>query len=206
MTPLPGLSAETLVALAVFAAATSWSPGPNNFMLAASGATFGLRRTLPHVFGVMLGFPAMLFVLTFGLGELFRDEPTLRTAIAWLGFIVMLYFAYRLARQSGGKAKETTGAKPLSFLEAAAFQWVNPKAWAMCVAVAATYASGISPLFDAALAAVVFVAIGGTSAYGWAMAGTGLGRLLGTGTRLRVFNLTMAFLLALSAFVLVLGG
>lgn len=207
MTPaLPGLSAETLVALAVFAAASSWSPGPNNFMLAASGATFGLRRTLPHLLGVILGFPVMLFVLTLGLGEVFRTEPALRAVIAWLGFAVMLYFAFRLARQSGVRMKGGTGGKPLSFFGAAAFQWVNPKAWALSIAVAATYASGVSPLVDAGLAAAMFIAIGGTAAAGWATAGTGLGHLLGTGARLRVFNLVMALLLALSAFVLVLGG
>lgn len=206
MTPAPtGLSAETLVALAVFAAASAWSPGPNNFMLAASGATFGMRRTLPHVLGVMFGFPLMLFVLTLGLGEVFRTEPAVRTAISWVGFLVMLYFAFRLARQSGGKANGSARTRPLSFVQAAAFQWVNPKAWAMSIAVAATFASGISPWLDAGVATAVFIVVGGGSAVSWAMAGTGLGRLLGTGIRLRIFNLAMALLLALSAFVLVLG-
>lgn len=200
-----GLSVETVLALAAFAAATTWSPGPNNFMLASSGATFGLRRTVPHLLGVVVGFPVMLFLLTLGLGELFRTEPALRTVISWLGFAVMLLLALRMAMQARAGTAETR-AKPLSFWTVAAFQWVNPKAWAMCVAVAATFASGISPWLDAVVATLVFTVVGCSSAFSWAVAGTGLGRLLGSGWRLKAFNLVMAALLALSAFVLVMGG
>lgn len=204
--PPTGLSAETIFALVAFAAATAWSPGPNNFMLASSGATFGLRRTLPHILGVVIGFPVMLFAITLGLGELFRSEPTLRTFISWTGFAVMLGLAARMAIQASGAKTRARALKPLSFLTVALFQWVNPKAWAMSIGVAATYASGTTPWRDALIAALVFVLMGATSATSWAAAGTGLGRILGTGWRLMAFNLTMALLLALSAFVLVLGG
>lgn len=207
MTPsAPGLSLETLLALAAFAAATSWSPGPNNFMLASSGATFGLRRTVPHILGVVLGFPMMIFILTLGLGEVFRTQPAVETVISWLGCGVMLALAARMALTSGGARRGAVAKKPLSFLTVAAFQWVNPKAWAMSVGAAASFASGLSPLRDAAVIALVFALVGGTSASTWAATGTAIGRLLGTGWRLRAFNLTMAGLLALSAVALVMTG
>lgn len=206
MTPqAAGLSAETLLALTAFAAATTWSPGPNNFMLASSGATFGLRRTMPHIMGVVFGFPLMVFVLTFGLGELFRSEPAVRSALAYVGFAVMLVFAARMAFFAGG-GKSGTAARPLTFLAVALFQWVNPKAWAMCVAVAATYATGIAPWLDALVASAVFMVVGATSATSWAVAGSSIGRLLGSGRRLRAFNLAMALLLALSGVFLLTGG
>lgn len=202
--PAPGLSLETLLALVAFAAATSWSPGPNNFMLASSGATFGLRRTIPHILGVVVGFPVMLFVLTLGLGEVFRTRPAIETVISWIGCGVMLALAARMALTAGGARRGVASKKPLSFLAVAAFQWVNPKAWAMSVGAAASFASGLTPLRDALVIALVFVLVGGTSASTWAATGNVIGRLLGTGWRLRAFNLTMAGLLALSAVALVL--
>ncbi|MEM8664619.1 MAG: LysE family translocator, partial [Pseudomonadota bacterium] len=167
---MDGTSTQSLAALVGFAFAAIWTPGPNNFMLAASGATFGMRRTVPHLLGVAFGFPVMLFVLTLGLGEVFRTEPALRTVIAWTGVAVMLWLALRLLRQSrAGDAQ--AGARPLSFLAVAAFQWVNPKAWVMSIAVAATFASGVAPLQEALIATAVFAAVGVPSAVSWTAAG-----------------------------------
>ncbi|MEO1103993.1 MAG: LysE family translocator [Pseudomonadota bacterium] len=198
-----GSSAQSLAALVGFAFAAVWTPGPNTFMLAASGATFGLRRTVPHVLGVTFGFPVMLFIITLGLGEVFRTQPALRSAIAWTGVAVMLWLALRLLRQAGA-AEGKVGAQPLSFTAVAAFQWVNPKAWVMSIAVAATYASGNAPLTEALIATAIFAAVGAPSALSWAAAGAGLRRFLGTGWRLRSFNAAMAVLLAGSAIALVM--
>lgn len=193
---------DTLLALATFAIATTWTPGPNNFMLAASGATFGYWRTVPHALGVALGFPFMLFIVTLGLGEIFRTEPALHRIISWLGFAVMVYLGWRIATQSapdkGGEAR------PLGFLGASAFQWVNPKAWVMAVGVAASFASGLRPTLEAAVVALVFVLVGLGSANAWAAAGAALQRVLGRGLRLRLFNVAMGALLALSALFLVI--
>jgi threonine/homoserine/homoserine lactone efflux protein len=194
---------ETLAALTGFAFASTWTPGPNNVMLAASGATFGWRRTLPHALGVALGFPVMLFLIALGLGEAFQRLPVLRTGLAWTGCAVMLWLSWRIAR--AGAASGSAAPRPLSFLEASAFQWINPKAWVLCIGVAATYAKGSAPMLEAGVAALVFVVSGLTSANGWAAFGSGIGRLLGDGPALRAFNVAMGALLAASALWLVLG-
>ena len=198
------MEAETLLALAAFALATVWTPGPNNMMLAASGATFGWRRSVGHAMGVALGFPLMLFLIALGLGEVFQRSGTLRTALSWIGFTVMLWLAWRIA--TAGPARSGSRARPLNFLEASGFQWVNPKAWVMAIGAGATFVRGADPVTDAAIAAAVFVAAGLTSSQGWLIFGTAIGRLLGTGPKLRAFNALMGALLALSALWLVLGA
>ncbi|MGF1447539.1 MAG: LysE family translocator [Pikeienuella sp.] len=198
------MALDTLLALAVFAFASTWTPGPNNMMLAASGATFGWRATLPHAMGVALGFPTMLFLIALGLGEAFERSAPLRTGLSYLGGSVMLYLALRIAM--AGPAKPGRRTRPLSFLEACAFQWINPKAWVMAIGASATYASGAAPVFEAGVATLVFVAAGLTSSQGWSLFGAGLGRLLGTGWKLRAFNITMGMLLGLSAIWLVVDA
>ena len=198
------MPAETLIALIGFAFAGVWTPGPNNVMLAASGATFGWRATLPHALGVALGFPVMLFLVALGLGEVFRSAPAFRTGLAWTGCAIMLWLAWRIA--NAGPPGDARRARPLSFAEATGFQWINPKAWVMAIGVSATYASGAAPLLEAAIAALIFAVAGLTSANGWAASGAAIGRLLGTGWRLRAFNIAMGLLLAGSALMLVVEG
>jgi len=194
---------QTLLALTGFAMAASWTPGPNNMMLAASGATFGWRATVPHAMGVAMGFPLMIFLIALGLGEIFQRSAALRTGLAWGGFAVILYLGWRIAM--AGSTKTGARARPLNFFEAAAFQWINPKGWVMAIAAAATYASGGAPLREACILTVVFLAVSLPGGQGWSLFGVGIGRILGTGTRLRAFNVTMGLLLAGSAVLLVLG-
>ncbi len=193
-----------LIALLGYAFATTWTPGPNNMMLASSGATFGWRATVPHAFGVAFGFPLMVFLIALGLGEIFHRSPALQKGLAWFGFAVMMWLAWRIG--TAGAAKARARVRPLRFHEAAAFQWVNPKAWVMATGVSAAYASGMDPVLDAALAAAVFAFAGITSSNGWAVFGAGIGRVLGDGPRLRAFNVTMALLLAACALWLIVGA
>jgi threonine/homoserine/homoserine lactone efflux protein len=146
----------------------------------------------------------MVFLIALGLGEFFQRSPAFRAGLAWLGLAVMLWLSWRIATADAARAR--TRARPLRFHEAAAFQWVNPKAWAMAIGVAATYARGAEPVLEAAVAAGIFVLAGMTSSQGWAVFGAGMGRLLGTGLRLRIFNVTMGVLLAASALWLVLDA
>lgn len=201
------MTVDHLLALAGFAFAATWTPGPNNVMLAASGATHGWRRTLPHAMGVALGFPVMVFAVALGLGEVFEAAPAFRLGLAWLGAGVMLWLAWRIGTAAApapaqGGDTERRG-RPLNFIEAAAFQWVNPKAWVMSIGVAATYVSGIAPVREALIVAVIFMAAGLSSSQAWTASGAAIGRVLGTGLRLRLFNAAMGLLVALSALWLV---
>ncbi len=195
------LTADMLLALAGVALASTWTPGPNNIMLANSGATFGFRATRAHLLGVAIGFPAMMFALALGLGEAFRQSAALREALRWVGLAVMLWLSWRIA--TAGRARATGRARPFGFLEAAAFQWVNPKAWAMALAIPAAFLSGARPAVEALVCALVFLGSGLTSASGWTAFGAALRRALATDARLRAFNAAMGALLAVSALSLV---
>ncbi|MEO0620771.1 MAG: LysE family translocator [Pseudomonadota bacterium] len=196
---------DDLLPLIGFAIAGSWTPGPNTVMLAASGATFGWRATMRHVMGITVGFPVMLFAVALGLGETFERLPGLRLAMAWVGAAVMLWFAWRIASAAPVSAG-TNRSRPLGFFEAAGFQWINPKAWTLAIGVSATYASGANPVPEALTATFVFAAAGIVGATGWAVFGSAIGRLLGTGPRLRTFNVVMGVLLAASAIALVVDA
>ncbi|MEM6973709.1 MAG: LysE family translocator [Pseudomonadota bacterium] len=197
------LDLDTLLALAGYAFAATWTPGPNNMMLASSGATFGWQATLPHAMGVALGFPLMFFLISLGLGQAFETLPAFRMGLAWLGCAVMLWLAWRIASAAPTTTRRAEGRTPLSFIGAAAFQWVNPKAWVMCLSVSAAFVTGQAPMAEAAIGATVFVAAGLSSSQGWTLFGTGIARVMGDGIGIRVFNIAMGTLLGLSALWLV---
>lgn len=185
-----------LAALAVFALAALWTPGPNNLLLARSGARYGIRRTVPHICGVALGFGVMLFAVALGLGEAFRAEPLIQETLRYVGAAVIFYISWRVASAPPAEEGAVYGGRPFRFHEAAAFQWINPKAWGMCISVSALYVTGVSPLFESAVCAGVFGVLGFTSAFGWTAFGERVGRILTTGRRQRVFAVTMGLLLA----------
>ncbi len=194
---------DTVFALAALAVSMTWTPGPNNTMLTASGANFGWRRTVPHAMGVAIGFPVMLVAVALGLGGIFAAEPRIATVLTWIGFAAMLYFAWRIATADVARAE--TRSRPLTFIEASAFQWINPKAWTFAIWVSATYAAGTAALTNIIVAAAVFLLSGLGSSQTWTLFGTVIGRLLGTGWKLRAFNFAMAALLAASAVWLTFG-
>ncbi len=129
---------DTLLALLIFALTTSITPGPNNMMLFASGVNFGFRRTIPHMLGIGAGFFALLIGVGFGLGALLKTVPLLYTVLKFAGGAYLVWIAWKIAT-SRALAEGQAGAKPMTFLGAAAFQWVNPKAWVMAVTAIATY-------------------------------------------------------------------
>src|SRR5882672_3861123 len=122
------MSLETFTAALIFALAMAFTPGPNNVMLAASGARFGIRRTLPHLAGVTIGFPVMILLVGLGLASILLASPMLQLGMKIVSCAYLLWLALQIARSSGA-GSDKNGAKPMSFLQAAAFQWVNPKAW-----------------------------------------------------------------------------
>ncbi|MCZ4260938.1 LysE family translocator [Limimaricola sp. G21655-S1] len=184
-----------LPALMGFALVTLFTPGPNNLMLMASGANFGLRRSVPHMAGVALGFAAMAGLVGLGLAQVFEIWPVLTSLLRVISIGFLLWLAWKIATAAprSADAPETEG-RPLTFLQAAAFQWVNPKAWAMSVTATSAYV-GDAGLFGVALVVAVFAAMGTVSAGLWTVLGQGLRRLLSDPLRLRIFNIVMAALL-----------
>lgn len=187
---------ETLPALALFALVTSVTPGPNNLMLMASGANFGFRRTVPHMLGVSLGFVLMAFLVGAGLAGLFQTYPVAVTALEVVSVAYMLWLAWKIAHAAAPKDRQA-GGTPMTFLQAAAFQWVNPKAWAMALTAVTVYAPDRS-LWTVALVAAIFGAINLPSVSLWTLIGQQLRRVLTNTRRLTIFNWTMAGLLVLS--------
>ncbi len=186
---------DLLLGLAAFAFASSVTPGPNNMMLMASGANFGFRRTLPHMLGVALGFVAMAVLVGLGLMQVFARWPILHDILMVVSVAYLLWLAWRIAN-AAPKAAEA-GARPITFLEAAAFQWVNPKAWTMALTAITVYAPDRS-LAALAAVALIFGAINLPSVGSWAALGVLTRRALTTPARLRLFNRAMALLLVAS--------
>jgi threonine/homoserine/homoserine lactone efflux protein len=193
---------DTFPALLALAVATLFTPGPNNAMLAASGANFGLRQTVPHLLGVALGFPFMLLIVGLALGGIFQASALLREGLRWGGAALLLWIAWKIAR-SGGIGSKAEGAHPMRFHQAVAFQWVNPKAWSMAVAATSQFVLPETPLITAAAVAATFMMLGLSSSATWTYAGQAIARWLTTARRLRAFNLVMAGLIALSVVELV---
>jgi threonine/homoserine/homoserine lactone efflux protein len=183
-------------ALAVFALVSSITPGPNNLMLMASGVNFGLARTLPHMLGVALGFTAMIVGVGAGVMQVFALWPPAYDALRALCLAYLVWLSWRIAK-SGHVEGPSSRARPMTFLEAAAFQWVNPKAWAMALTAMAVYAPSRSPAAIVAVA-VIFGAINLPSVGLWAAAGRAVRQRLSAPGRLRAFNWTMAALLLAS--------
>ncbi|WP_149535451.1 LysE family translocator [Siccirubricoccus phaeus] len=201
--------AAWLAAAAGFAIAMSATPGPNNAMVAASGARFGLRRTLPHMLGVSLGFPVMLVLVALGAAELLQRSTALQAALRWVGAAWMLWLAWGLFTAAPAAPEAAAappgGARPMRLWQAALFQWVNPKAWIIAAGAIATYtgsSAGVLP--DALALAAIFIPAAFLSLLVWAAMGRGVARLLSP-AGLRWFNRAMAVLLLLSLVPLLRG-
>lgn len=191
------MSPQLLSALVAFCFVSSITPGPNNTMLMASGANFGFRPTLPHMLGVSLGFGFMVLAVGLGLGQVFVRFPILHPVLAFGGAIYMLWLAWKIAHAGGLGEVGTTGS-PMTFLQAAGFQWINPKAWIMGVTAVTTYAPQSSYGLNVVLVSLVFVVVNAPCIAAWAGFGVGLRGLLDRPERMRLFNISMAALLVLS--------
>jgi threonine/homoserine/homoserine lactone efflux protein len=198
-TTIPLLSASLLGPLALFALVSSITPGPNNIMLASSGLNFGFRRSLPHMLGVNIGFSLMILLVGAGLGAVFHSMPMVYTLLKYGGAAYLLYLAWKIA--SAGEIQEgKRRARPFTFWQAAAFQWVNPKAWVMVVGVAATYIPESGFFMNLLVATVVCGIVNLPSIGVWVTFGTALRRFLHQPAAIRAFNIGMALLLVISLY------
>jgi threonine/homoserine/homoserine lactone efflux protein len=191
------MSVDTLFALVLFAFATSITPGPNNMMLFASGVNFGFRRTIPHMFGIGAGFLSLLIGVGLGLGALLSAYPPAFTALKVAGGLYLLWIAWKIG-SSRSMGKGEAKARPMTFLGAAAFQWVNPKAWVMAITAMAVYPNPEQYALTVSIVALVFAAVNVPSVSTWAGFGSALREWLSVPVRLKWFNITMALLLVLS--------
>ena len=191
------MSVDTLLALALFAFATSITPGPNNMMLFASGVNFGFRRTIPHLFGIGAGFLSLLIAVGLGLGALLSAYPPAFVALKVAGGLYLLWIAWKIG-SSRSMGKGEAKARPMTFLGAAAFQWVNPKAWVMAITAMAVYPDPEQYALTVSIVALVFAAVNVPSVSTWAGFGSALREWLSVPVRLKWFNITMALLLVLS--------
>lgn len=191
------MTVETLLALAVYAFVTSITPGPNNLMLLSSGMTHGITRTLPHLAGITIGFGVMVWAVGIGLAGVFIAFPPAYSIVKVLGAVYLVWLAVKIAR-SGAPAEGGAGTKPLSFLGAAAFQWVNPKTWVMAVGAIANFAPGEPSIGRITLIALVYAAVNAPCVTVWAMFGALLRRWFSSPRTLRAVNIGMAILLLVS--------
>ena len=195
------MTPDLLLSFVLFAFATAGTPGPNNMMLLASGANFGFRRTILHILGISAGLGVMVVAMGWGLSGVFKTFPILHEILKWAGAAYMLWLAWKIATATGINDKSATGQR-MTFLEAAAFQWLNPKAWAMALGAATTYTPEGSGSLTVLVLAGTFMLVGAPCSAAWAGFGHGLRRFLDRPAILRVFNVSMAVLLVASLYPL----
>jgi threonine/homoserine/homoserine lactone efflux protein len=191
---------ETLLPFLGFALVATTTPGPNNLMVLTSGANFGVARTIPHIIGIAIGFPVLVLVVGLGVGVLFETYPVVHTVLKYVAFVYLLWLAWQIARSERPDAK-AANAHPLTFLQAAAFQWVNPKAWAMILGAMALFIGndGGSHVLQIAVMAVIFGALCVPNGFVWALFGRAIAGFLADDRQRFWFNIAMAALLVASA-------
>jgi threonine/homoserine/homoserine lactone efflux protein len=198
--PLP----EKLVPFVLFAIVGSITPGPNNMISTASGAAFGFVRTLPQMLGVSIGFPLMLIALGLGFGEIFQQAPWLHEALKYAGAAFLLYLAWRIASAAG--VEDAEAKRPLTFIEAAIFQWLNPKAWTLSLGALAAFTTpglGFTEfLSEICVFAVLFGVIAFLALGVWCLFGVMIARALRDERKRKFFQFSLAGLLALSVMFL----
>ena len=192
------MSLDVLTSLFIFGLVTSITPGPNNLMLLASGVNFGFARTIPHMLGIAFGFCSLLLAVGLGLGSLLKAWPTLDLALKIAGSAYLLYLAWKIATSRTLSDGREASARPMRFHEAAAFQWVNPKAWVMAVTAMALYSDPLNPYASVVLVAVAFTLTNLPAVSCWAAFGVALRQFLADPVRLKWFNIAMGVLLALT--------
>jgi threonine/homoserine/homoserine lactone efflux protein len=192
------MTTELLLAFATFTLVSSITPGPNNLMLMASGTNFGVRRTMPHFWGVIIGFTALILLVGLGLSQIFVAFPVMQTVLKALSALYMLYLAWKIATAPPPGEGEARG-KPMTFVQALMFQWVNPKGWSMALTAVSAYVVGYSVwgyVFVAAVLGLTSTVFSGL----WMLAGARLRSFLADPRALRTFNIVMALLLVASLY------
>ena len=191
------MSQQLLLAFVVFAAVMFFTPGPNNIMVLSSGLTYGFRRTMPHILGITFGFAFMVGAVGLGFGTVFLAFPILQTILKYAGAAYLIYLAAAIA-MSGPTQPGEAGRKPMTFLGAAMFQWVNVKGWVMVIGTITAYAAIAAFPWNIAIQTVLSLAMGIVSTSIWTLFGSALRPVLTSPVAVRAFNIVMAILLLAS--------
>lgn len=202
------MTAELFAALTAFAFVSSITPGPNNLMLMTSGINFGLSRTVPHMLGVSLGFTLMIVLIGLGVMKVIEAVPGSTLVITVASGLYLLYMAWKIATTNTSPAESGAAAaksKPFTFLQAALFQWVNPKAWTMALTAISVYAPKSQGWIGVLVVAGVFGIINLPSTGAWAVMGAKMRRFLSNPVRLKTFNIVAAVLLVASLYPMAAG-
>ena len=191
------MSFDLMLALGAFCLVSTITPGPNNMMVMASGANFGYLRTLPHMVGIAFGMLVMTLLVGAGLIRVFDLVPPAHTILTVASVAYLLYLAWKIANAAAPEGRENASGKPLNILQAALFQWVNPKAWSMALTAITVYAADRS-FWAIAVVGLTFFAVCIPCVSVWTVLGQQMRRFLTNPKRLRAFNWTMAALLVVS--------
>ena len=191
------MTLDVYLSLLGFMVVSTVTPGPNNILLFASGLNYGMKRTLPLIFGIGNGFAFLLACVGLGLGQLLEVFPAAFTAIKVMGAAYMLYLAWRIAT-SGPLEIDAGKARPMKYYEAALFQWVNPKAWVITVVLASTYTSKDNYYVTLAIIVATAGILNLPTISTWAVFGTAMKQFLSDPKKLRIFNIVMAVALVAS--------
>jgi threonine/homoserine/homoserine lactone efflux protein len=184
---------EPIVAFTLFSIVTAVTPGPNNVMLTATGANVGIRRGMPHLLGVIVGFGVMQFIVIGGAGTLLTTLPPLLNALKVIGIAVLLWLSWKIATAGrSGAVRE----RPIGFFGAVAFQPLNPKAWLICASAVSYLQPDANALLQSAIFGAIWVVIGIPCMFVWLAFGAAMQRVLRTDRALRIFNVAMGLLLA----------
>jgi threonine/homoserine/homoserine lactone efflux protein len=196
----------TVGPLALFALVASITPGPNNLLLMRSGASFGVRQSLWHLFGVQCGFAGLVVLAHLGVGALLLAVPGVFILLRWACFAYLLWLAGLIfsdarVRTASEQAAPDASHRPMSFLEGLMFQLINPKAWMMAITVATAFYGATAPTwFDLAAATLVCTSIGGPSMLTWTIWGASLDHVLKQPRARRLYSYVMALLVVATAF------
>jgi threonine/homoserine/homoserine lactone efflux protein len=189
--------------LMLFLISSTLTPGPNNFLVMNSGLQFGIQRTLPHFFGICLGFPMMVLLVALGLGTIFTKYLWIKDVLKVVGTIYLVYLAWQIYRSHASK-KEDAAAKPFSFIQALLFQWVNPKAWLMGIGAISIYTVSSNYFYNALILSFCFFIVCAPGVAIWMVFGKYLQKLLTEERHYKWFNTAMAVALAASVILIYL--
>lgn len=193
-------SLTMLLSITSFTFAGVLTPGPNNIMLLSSGLTFGYKNTIPHILGVVLGFTIMVILVGLGLGAIFETFPIIFTILKFIGISYLFWMAWHIANsKSEIKTKNNQNSKPFTFIQAASFQWVNPKAWFMAITTTVSFVTNPEHGFiQVLIIAFIFMLVGFISTNIWTLGGVYLKKLIKNPLHVKIFNITMAVLIITS--------